>query len=103
MRMLIVGVLLVISFADAQTPPPVVEISTLSTTSEVDDLLIAGNSKSLAAFCKDQQIRQWSLPQGQLLRIIDTHGRNVALVLVSDDGRLLAADRDGTLIAWDAT
>jgi len=102
MRMLIVGLLLVMSVADAQTPPLVVEISTLSTTSEVDDLLIAGNGKSLAAFCKDQQIRQWSLPQGKLLRTIDTHDRNVALVLVSDDGRLFA-DRDGTVMAWDTT
>src|SRR5216683_1197284 len=103
MRMLVVTVLLVLSFADAQTPPPIVEVSTLSTTSEVYDLLIARNGKSLAAFCKDQQIRQWGLPQGQLLRTIDTHGRNAALVLVSDDGRLLAADRDGTVMAWDTT
>lgn len=102
MRVLIIGVLLVMSFADAQTPLPIVEISTLSTTSEVYDLLIAGNGKSLAAFCKDQQIRQWSLPQGQLLRTIDTHGRNVALMLVSKDGSLLAADGDGALMAWDA-
>src|SRR5260370_284946 len=103
MRMLVVGVLLVLSFADAQTPPPIVEVSTLSTTSEVYDLLVARNGKSLAALCKDQQIRQWGLPQGQLLRTIDTHGRNAALVLVSDDVRLLAADRDGTVMAWDAT
>src|SRR5260370_11237872 len=103
MRMLVVTVLLVLSFADAQTPPPIVEVSTLSTTSEVDDFLIARNSKSLAAFCKDLQIRQWSLPGGQLLRTIDTHGRNAALVLVSDDGRLLVADRDGAVMAWDGT
>jgi len=103
MRMLGVAVLLVLSLADAQTPPPIVEISTLSTTSEVYDLLISRNGKSVAAACEDQQIRQWSLPQGQLLRTIDTHGRNAALVLVSDDGRLLAADRDGTVMAWDST
>jgi WD40 repeat protein len=103
MHMLVVGVLLVLSFVEAQTPPPIVEISTLSTTSQVYDLLIAKNGKSLAAFCKDRRIRQWSLPQGQLLRTIDTHGRNVTLVLVSDDGRILVADRDGTLMAWDAT
>jgi len=102
-RMLVVSVLLVLSFADAQTPLPIVEISTLSTTSEVYDLLIARNGKSLAAFCKDQQIRQWSLPQGQLLRTIDTHGRNAALLLVSEDGRLLAAEPNGSVMAWDAT
>src|SRR5215468_2283147 len=103
MRVLVVGVLLVLSFADAQTPSPIVEISTLSTTSEVYDFLIARNGKSVAAFCKDQQIRQWSLPRGQILRTIDTHGRNVALVLISDDGHLLAADPHGTVVAWDTT
>jgi len=103
MRMVVVGVLLGLGLAEAQAPPPIAEISTLSTTSEVSDVLFARNGKSLAAFCKDHQIRQWSLPQGQLLRTIDTHGRNAALLLVSDDGRLLAADRDGTVMAWDAT
>src|SRR5260370_3991010 len=99
MRMLVVTVLLVLSLADAQTPPPIVEISTLSTTSEVYDLLIARNGKSVAAFCEDQQIRQWSLPQGQLLRTMDTHVRNAALVLVSAHGLLLAADRHRTVMA----
>src|SRR5260370_4206229 len=103
LSMLVAPVLSVWSLGDPQPPPPIVEISTLSTTSEVYDLLIARNGKSVAAFCEDQQIRKWSLPQGQLLRTIDTHGRNTALVLVSDDGRLLAADRDGTVMAWDAT
>jgi len=102
-RMLVVGMLLVLSFADAQTLSPIVEISTLTTTSEVSDLLIARNGNFLAAFCKDHQIRQWSLPQGQLLRTVDTHGRNLDLVLVSDDGRLFASDHDGTIMAWDDT
>jgi len=102
MRMLAIAVLLVLSLADAQIPPPIVEIATLSTTSEVHDLLLARNGKFVAASCEDQQIRQWSLPQGRLLRTVNTHGRNAALVLVSDDGGLLAADRDGTVTAWDA-
>ena len=50
-RMLVVGMLLVLSFADAQTLSPIVEISTLTTTSEVSDLLIARNGNFLAAFC----------------------------------------------------
>src|SRR5260370_16816713 len=102
MRMLVVTVLLVLSLADAQTPPPIAEISTLSTTSEVYDLLIARNGKSVAAFCEDQRIRQWSLPQGHLLPTIDTHARNPALLLASHDGRLLAADLHVPVIAWDA-
>lgn len=103
MRMLVVCLLLLSCYAPAQAAPPIVEISTLSTTSEVYELLIARNGKSLVAFCKDRQIRQWSLPQGELLRTMDTQGRDVAPVLVSDDGRVLAADRDGTLIGWGAT
>src|SRR5215469_5314854 len=103
MRVLGVGVMLALSFAHTQAPPPIVEISTLSTTSEVYDLLMARNGKFVAAFCKDRQIRQWSLPRGQLFRTLDTHGRNLALALVSDDGLVLAADRDGTLMGWNAT
>lgn len=93
--------LLAPSFTYAQALPPAVEISTLSTPSEASFLAIARNGKSLATFCKDERIRQWNLPQGQLLRTIDARGHNVDAVLISDDGqRIFAAGRDGIFTTW---
>jgi WD40 repeat protein len=80
------------------------EAITLSTTSPVRFFNLARSGSVATTVCRDNHLRVWALPQGQLLRTIDLGERPFEVTALSDDGRLLlVADHNGAVAVWDTS
>jgi WD40 repeat protein len=75
---------------------------TLTTPSPVGTLLLPVNGKSATALCRDHKLRVFSLPDGKLLRTIDSTSAHLALSTISDDGRwVMVSDYGGDVSIVD--
>ena len=90
----------VLALADAAVSPA--EIATLPTSTQATWFVPAKSGRIAAAICKDGRLLQWSLPDGQVKRVIETSIRSVDFMAVSADGRYVAiGDHSGTYSVWD--
>ena len=86
MRGIVVGVVL----AGSLVAQPA-EVATLSTPAPARFFVLAKTGKVAAAVCLDQKLRVWALPEGRVMRTIDTGKRVDHIAISSDGGRIAAA------------
>jgi WD40 repeat protein len=80
------------------------EVATLPTDGPAISFLLARTGKIGAAVCRDQKLRVWQLPEGRMLRTIDTAKRSFDSVAISGDGGWIAAgDHSGLYTVWNAS
>ena len=101
-RQLLGGVLICgtgVALSAQQSP---VEIVTLTTPGVATSFVLAKTGRLAGVVCGDGKLRVWSLPEGRLLRTIESGDRSLDTVAISPDGGSLAAgDHQGRYTVWD--
>jgi len=96
------AILATATVVSAQPPPTVV--ATIATDAPVAFVLVAPSGQLVAAFCKDDKLRVYSLPKGEIVQTIDVAGRMFTGSAISPDGRWVAAgDFAGDYSVWDTS
>ena len=98
MRGIVVGVVL----AGSLVAQPA-EVATLSTPAPARFFVLAKTGKVAAAVCLDQKLRVWALPEGRVMRTIDTGKRVDHIAISSDGGWIAAGDHSGLYTVWNAS
>lgn len=91
--------------AGGAAPAALAEVATLAATPvAVGSVVLAKTGRLAGAACADGKLRLWSMPDGRLQREIDLAGRNVDVLVLSVDGRRIAAgDHGGAYTVWDTS
>jgi WD40 repeat protein len=79
-------------------------VATLASAAPASFFELARSGKLGAAVCGDHKLRLWALPEGRLVRTIDTGNQGIDAVAMSGDGGwVTAGDHGGAYTAWNAS
>jgi WD40 repeat protein len=88
--------------ASAATSAAVTELAAVETPARAGSIVFAKTGRLIAADCADSKLRVWSVPDGRLQREIDVSGRDVDVLVISDNGKEIAiGDHGGGYTIWD--
>jgi WD40 repeat protein len=90
--------------AGKAVPAGVVEFATLASPAKAGSVVFAKTGRLAAADCADGKLRLWAMPDGRMQREIDLAGRNVDVLVMSEDGsRIAVGDHGGGNTVWDTS
>ncbi len=79
-------------------------VFSLTTPGAPASFAMSRNGGLVAASCRDEKLRVWSLPQARLLHTIGLGGREIDLTAMSGDGRwIVAGDHKGAVTIWNSS